>query len=181
MVHLLIVLQHAYYVEPDIQNILDEWLVCEPGVHQQIIGFNACIQGIAEHFHHEHYDEWADSTQLSRISSIADFGPPEEIADCVQFLGSEKAVEKLLRKAMDHGVAISPVQIMELEGLVDEETLTRLAVTAKAPFSADQLEGLEGLIDDEVLFALDKKAGTNLFCEEWDDDWDEEEEDAPKL
>ena len=53
----------------------------------------------------------------------------------MQFLGSEKAVEKLLRKAMDHGVAISPVQIMELEGLVDEETLTRLAVTAKAPFT----------------------------------------------
>ena len=163
---------------------------------------------------------------------------PEEIADCVQFLGSEKAIAKLIHRAMDAGVVFSPKdllemecvldedllchlidvslstgnhftpeeiddvsglidedvlsrividavehgviftteQVIELNGLIDEDTLALAAKTVKGTFRAEQLQELEGRIDEEVLLELDKKAGTGLFHEAIEDDFDDEPE-----
>ena len=43
--------------------------------------------------------EWAESTQISRLSSLTDFGPSDEIVEVVQNFYDEKVATRLVRKA----------------------------------------------------------------------------------
>ena len=54
--------------------------------------------------------EWAESTQISRLSSLTDFGPSDEIVEVVQNFYDEKVATRLVRKALDYGVSLLPMK-----------------------------------------------------------------------
>ena len=100
---------------------------------------------------YENYDNWSDSTQLSRISSLKDMGSSEEVADCVNYISANVA-EKLVRKALSMGTVFTPNDIYEMNGQISEklgkEVLERYMMTGK-PISVTEILNLEGLVPDE--------------------------------
>lgn len=67
----------------------------------------------------EYYDkfyDWADSTQIKKISSITDFSgaDPEEVIDAALSFVDEAPTTRLLRKALDGGVRFSAGEVLEL-------------------------------------------------------------------
>lgn len=68
---------------------------------------------------YEKYDDWAESTVISKISSLKDIGPSSEVVDCANYI-PEKAAEKLVRKAMSLGTVFTPNDITELDSAISE-------------------------------------------------------------
>lgn len=110
---------------------------------------------------YEKYDEWSDSTVLSRISSLQDIGPSAEVVDCANNM-SEEASEKLIRKAISMGMVFTPNDIYELDGVISEglgkEILERFMTTGR-PISLSEIQNLDALvpqksIDGAVLYDL---------------------------
>ena len=64
--------------------------------------------------YYERYDGWQESTQYSRLASIADFGPDgspsEEICDCIQYVDTRTATS-ILRRALAAGVRVDPTYV----------------------------------------------------------------------
>ncbi len=56
-----------------------------------------------EDFYDKFY-EWADSTQVSRISQLTSFGSHEQVAEIIQMYYDEKAASRLAKKALAAGV-----------------------------------------------------------------------------
>ena len=63
-----------------------------------------------EDFYDKFY-EWADSTQVSRISQLTTFGSHEQVAEIVEAYFDEKAASRLAKKAMAAGVRFTPAEI----------------------------------------------------------------------
>ena len=70
-----------------------------------------------EEFYEKFY-EWADSTQVSRISQLTTFGSHEQVAEIIQMYCDEKAASRLAKKAMAAGVRFTPAEIVEMQGSV---------------------------------------------------------------
>ena len=60
-----------------------------------------------EEFYDKFY-EWADSTQVSRISQLTSFGSHEQVAEIIQMYYDEKAACRLAKKALAAGVRFTP-------------------------------------------------------------------------
>ena len=60
-----------------------------------------------EDFYDKFY-EWADSTQVSRISQLTTFGSHKQVAEIVEAYFDEKAASRLAKKAMAAGVRFTP-------------------------------------------------------------------------
>lgn len=135
----------------------------------------------------EYYDkfyEWADSTQISRLSSLTSFNPDcsAEVLEVAQCFVDDKIAMRLINKALAGGVQFSVDEIMELTSMVEKPMLTRLVDTATQPFSKEQLEELYMLIDDDVFERVSKRNKVDIFDEETsNDDTLIEETPAPKL
>lgn len=135
----------------------------------------------------EYYDkfyEWADSTQISRLSSLTDFSPncSAEVLEVAQCFVDDKIVMRLINKALAGGVRFSVDEVMELASMVEKPTLTRLVDTTTEPFSKEQLEELYMLIDDDVFERVSKRNKIDIFAD--DEEYDEafiEETPEPKL
>ena len=55
----------------------------------------------------EYYDkfyDWSESTQISRLSSVRDFGPACEVCEIAEEFCDEKIASRLIRKALAAGV-----------------------------------------------------------------------------
>ncbi len=102
---------------------------------------------------YDKYNDWAESTLLSRISSLQDMGPTSEIVDCVKYI-PENAGEKLLRKAMNMGTVFTPNDIWEMDGVISEhlakEILERYMATG-VPISITEIKNLDGLMPQEYI------------------------------
>ena len=145
----------------------------------------------------EYYDkfyEWADSTQISRLSSLTSFNPDcsAEVLEVAQCFVDDKIAMRLINKALAGGVRFSVDEIMELTSMLEKPMLTRLVDTATQPFSKEQLEELYMLIDDDVFEKTSEDNNIDIFAdecenegiedaEEIDDDVFLEEEPVPKL
>ena len=70
--------------------------------------------------------EWAESTQISRISSLTDFGTSDEVCEIAQNLYDEKIATRLIKKALDFGVKFSVEEILELLNWVSKEIYPQL-------------------------------------------------------
>ena len=101
--------------------------------------------------------EWAESTQISRISSLTDFGPSDEIVEVVQNFYDEKVATRLVRKALDYGVKFTTDEIIELRSWVSEEIYPVLVQANSDPYTYEKLDELYGFVDDKIIEKLAKK------------------------
>ena len=72
----------------------------------------------------EYYDkfyDWSESTQISRLSSVRDFGPACEVCEIAEEFCDEKIASRLIRKALAAGVEFSSDDVSNLEGVVTDE------------------------------------------------------------
>ena len=77
----------------------------------------------------EYYDkfyEWSESTQISRLSSVKDFGPANEVCEIAETFCDEKIASRLIRKALATGVKFSSEDITNLEGVVTDDLFMEL-------------------------------------------------------
>ena len=53
--------------------------------------------------YYKKFDEWATSTQISRLSALTSYGPSDEVAEVAQGLMDETAASRLIRRALAAG------------------------------------------------------------------------------
>lgn len=46
---------------------------------------------------YQHYDEWAESTQLKKISSLENIGPASEVADTTYLLVAHNGISRFIQ------------------------------------------------------------------------------------
>lgn len=109
-----------------------------------------------EDFYDKFY-EWADSTQVSRISQLTTFGSHEQVAEIVEAYFDEKAASRLAKKAMAAGVRFTPAEIVEMQGSVNKECMNQLVTTALGDFTQEQVEELVFSMDDDIYADLEKR------------------------
>lgn len=113
-------------------------------------------------YYNKFYD-WAQSTRISRMSSITDFGPSAEVCEIAEALLDDKLAQRLVTKALDGGVRFKAEEIMDLSLLMDRATLTKMVATSADALNEEQLEELYSLIDDDVFERASHRAGITIF------------------
>ena len=110
--------------------------------------------------YYERFYGWADSTQVSRISSIDEFGDvSDEVAEIVQNLYNDKAATRLVRRALQHGVRFTASEITEM--IFDLDTVPdELLLTCKTAFTQDQIDSISfSYHNTEILNEISRKSG----------------------
>jgi len=77
----------------------------------------------------EYYDkfyDWSESTQISRLSSVKDFGPASEVCEIAEAFCDEKIASRLIQKALAAGVKFSSEDVSNLEGVITDELFMEL-------------------------------------------------------
>ncbi len=92
--------------------------------------------------YYEKFYEWAESTQLSRISALDDFGPMEELIEIAEELG-DKGAARLIARAKKQGVVFGAKDVVALCEFVPEQTLITLITECKEPFTPDEFVYLQ--------------------------------------
>ena len=130
------------------------------------------VQSMNWETYYEKFYDWAESTQIRKLSELSDFGPPEEIVEVIEGLMNEKAASRLARKAVEAGVQFSTEQLAELTSCCDTPTMNQLLLAAKQLFDQETLEDeFYGAVDDAVLAQVAARNRVKLFA------YDEDEED----
>ena len=70
--------------------------------------------------------DWSDSTRRTRISSLEDIGPGDEVVEAVLEIEDPKVKAQLIRKAMKLGVEFSSDDFMNLDGELSDELYEEL-------------------------------------------------------
>ena len=131
----------------------------------------------------EYYDkfyDWADSTQIRKLSSITDFSgaDPEEVMDAALAFADEVPATRLLRKALDGGVRFSADQVLELIYDVREDFQAYFAEHAGAVYTEEHLDELSDLLPEDTVRALAQCSGVDYGADDDGDcdmDYDEDE------
>ena len=72
----------------------------------------------------EYYDrfwDWAESTKISRVSSLTDFTSSAEVVEIANEFFDEKIGSRLVKRALDQGIRFSPSEIIELGSCVTDD------------------------------------------------------------
>lgn len=123
-----------------------------------------------EDFYDKFY-EWADSTQIRKISELTTFGDHAQVAEIIQMYSDEKAASRLAKKAMTAGVRFTPDEIVDAQMYVDRECINRMVTTVLGDFTQEQVEELAFGVDDDIYADLEKR-----YCHYEDDTVEEEPE-----
>ena len=123
--------------------------------------------------YYKKFDEWATSTQISRLSALTSYGPSDEVAEVAQGLMDETAASRLIRRALAAGVQFTAEEICELVNCCNAAVMNALLENSTCAFTREQLEDLWGVVDDAVLEQTARRCRVKLY-----DDAEEEEEDA---
>lgn len=127
--------------------------------------------------YYKKFDEWATSTQISRLSALTSYGPSDEVAEVAQGLMDETAASRLIRRALAAGVQFTAEEICELMNCCNAAVMNALLENSTCAFTREQLEDLWGVVDDAVLEQTACRCRVKLFD---DDEEDEEEDDEPE-
>ena len=113
-----------------------------------------------EHLY-EYYVGWSTSTLINRLSTLEDYGAPDEVVEVADAVADIKAASRLVRKAIDAGVVFRPDAILSLDGIIDQDTMCH-AVTSSighgVVFSHKDILELDGLVDEKTLTSAAKSA-----------------------
>lgn len=110
----------------------------------------------------DYYDrfwDWAESTQISRISTLTDFTSSVEVAEIANEFFDEKISTRLAKRAMQNGIRFIPSEIIELSGLLTEEGFNEATRNRWGQFTSEQYENLEVFCFDQELLESVAKAG----------------------
>ena len=83
--------------------------------------------------YYDRYLDWADSTQVSRISQITTFGDPSQIWEVAQNYLDVKAANRLIKKAVMNGVQFTGEQLTDMLYYVDIEVVNQALKSAALP------------------------------------------------
>ena len=115
--------------------------------------------------------EWADSTQVRKISELTTFGSHEQVVEVILMYVDEKAASRLAKKALAAGVRFTPAEIVEMDGSVSKDCMNQMVKTALGDFTQEQVEELTYSIDDDLQADLERR-----YCHYEDDVYEEEPE-----
>ena len=111
----------------------------------------------------DYYDrfwDWAESTKISRISSLTDFSSSAEVVEIANEFFDEKIGSRLVKRALDQGIRFSPSEIIELGSCVTDDLFCEVIQNRQGRFTAEQYEELEGLCcDEDLLEAVARRDG----------------------
>lgn len=91
--------------------------------------------------YYEKINYWSVSTAVSKISSLEDMGAPDEIVDALNIIAFEdkQGADKLLNRAIQHGVKFSGDNLVEISGLCAEENFKKALYQSADAFTAQEL------------------------------------------
>ena len=112
--------------------------------------------------YYDRYLDWADSTQVSRISQITTFGDPSQIWEVAQNYLDVKAANRLIKKAVMNGVQFTGEQLTDMLYYVDIEVVNQALKSAALPLSEEDIWTLHGVVDDAILSEVVQKSGVSL-------------------
>ena len=111
---------------------------------------------IWDEFYNKFY-EWADSTQIKRISQLTTFGTHDEVSEIAQAVSDKNAASRLVLKALSSGVVFTADEIVDLQIAVTKNCMNELVKSCPYPFSQEQVEELVFSIDDDLYKDLERK------------------------
>ena len=114
-----------------------------------------------ETFYDRFYD-WADSTQISNISKLENFGPSAEVCEIASAFIDEKAATRLVKKALAAGVRFTAEEVVELDGCVSEALIPDLAKSASTAFTAEEFDTISFSLCEQDLKVVARKSGLKL-------------------
>ncbi len=116
-----------------------------------------------EDYYDKFYD-WAESTQISKLSSVDTLGAPDEVTEVILELtfNHEDVANRIARKAIEQKIVFSAENISDLTNCIDFKLQEQLALQSASAFSKEDLEKLEGTLDDDVIVELYKKKGLKI-------------------
>lgn len=133
----------------------------------------------------EYYDkfyDWAESTQINKLSSVEKLGPGNEVAEVIQefYFNHPEASNRLARKAAEQRVIFSGEDLADLTGIIEEDLQNQLVEHSSEALTEKDLEQMLGCIDDDIMARLYKSKGYKIPAD-WAfiDDSDEAEEEVP--
>ena len=138
--------------------------------------------------YYERFYYLSNSTQISYLSRLTDYGPSNEIAEVAAQLMDQKAAARLVRKALDAGVRFSAEDMPMLVDALDRETLNEVVRRSRCVFTNEQLDEIYCAVSDEVFEEAARRSGIHPYgCavydepdedEDADEDADEDESDG---
>lgn len=110
--------------------------------------------------YYERFYGWAESTQISRISTIDEFGDVgDEVTEVIQNLLDCKACTRLVKRALMHGVRFTAAEIDEIIPNLDTVP-DDLLLTSKTPFTQEQIDSISFYYDNRnVIDEISKRSG----------------------
>ena len=118
----------------------------------------------------DYYDrfwDWAESTKISRISSLTDFTSSAEVVEIANEFFDEKIGSRLVKRALNQGIRFSPSEIIELGSCVTDDVFYEAIRSRQGRFTAEQYEELEGLCcDEDLLEAVAREDGIRREMDE---------------
>ena len=134
-----------------------------------------------EEFYDKFYD-WAESTQIKKLSSLETLGSGSEVAEIIQefYFHHPEISNRLANKAVEQKVIFSGEDLADLTGIIDESIQNELVKQSADSLTEKDLEAMLGCIDDDVMARLYKSKGYKI-SEDWSfiDDSDYSDDDNP--
>jgi hypothetical protein len=128
--------------------------------------------------YYEKFYDWANSTQISRISKLTSYGSADEICEVAIELCDEVAATRLIKRAVAAGVIFSADQIVELMDVLNEDGMNCVIAASTCTFTREQLDDLCCAVSEDVLETAADRSGVNyneddgeLESEEIEDDF----------
>ncbi|MDO4562921.1 MAG: hypothetical protein Q4C12_03710 [Clostridia bacterium] len=125
--------------------------------------------------YYEKFYDWANSTQISRISKLTSFGSADEICEVAIELCNESAATRLIKKAVAAGVTFSADQVIELTDALNEDGMNSVIASCECTFTREQLDDLYGFASNDVFEAAASRSGINYY----EDDENEHDPEEP--
>ncbi len=114
----------------------------------------------------EYYDkfyDWANSTQISRISQLTSYGAADEVCEVAIELCDDKAATRLIKQAVASGVTFNSSQIIDLMDALNEDGMNCVVASTKSTFTREQIDDLYGAASDDILEEAAAKSGIDYF------------------
>ncbi len=109
--------------------------------------------------YYERFYDWSESTQISKMSSLTDFGSSSEVSDVAMEFADPKIVTSFLKKAVKAGVRFTGEEIVNMIDNVTEEFIPTLVASNSEPYKRDDLEYIAGYVSDDLLHCLEGASG----------------------
>lgn len=113
--------------------------------------------------YYEKFYDWAESTQVRKLSSLTSLGAADEVAEIIiELQVNVPASNRLLRKAVEGKLAFSGSDLVEFACINDNELAVAAVRNSADRLTAEDMEYLYGEIDDEVIIEICSKRNIAL-------------------